>query len=402
MGDGASTKNQKLLQFTDPLVVNLWEVPRIEDKLIDDLFYQEDEIGDMRYFSFMVECGIEEDPIDDGPDIAPIPWLFEQLSKEEQSKLFGGRNELEEEETYTIELKDEEVRSKTSGTISPTKRRPPARTRSMDEFIQKFKQNTASTSDDESSDRTKPINRRPTPRRRQGGSASRRRNPPKRSPSMDAMLQKFQSKTSGGDDGGQDTPPAFRSTTGNESAPRRRPPPRYKNQRRIEDADSATKEKRERPVKARAPPRRGKLAFTQSGSDLGHMKDRVRKTRASQKQQQESTVNEGEAPKVPHSPTKPFREVRGKLKLTATKSGSLHHMRATLRQRSSAPKRTDGRRGSGTFTGIQNLTPPSTKTTDDHDSTKSATSSTKVNSDDSDLEDDTYSQTSEDVSIESD
>ncbi|KAL3910750.1 MAG: hypothetical protein SGARI_001972, partial [Bacillariaceae sp.] len=48
-------------------------VPRIDDDQIDDLFYQEDEIGEMRHSAFMIECGLEEDP-PDGPDVPPVPW----------------------------------------------------------------------------------------------------------------------------------------------------------------------------------------------------------------------------------------------------------------------------------------------------------------------------------------
>jgi len=60
-----------MLRFSDKNEV--YEIPRLEDELIDELFYQEDEIGEMRYSAFMVECGLEEDP-PDGPDVEPIPW----------------------------------------------------------------------------------------------------------------------------------------------------------------------------------------------------------------------------------------------------------------------------------------------------------------------------------------
>lgn len=60
-----------MLRFSDKN--EIYEIPRLEDELIDELFYQEDEIGEMRYSAFMVECGLEEDP-PDGPDVEPIPW----------------------------------------------------------------------------------------------------------------------------------------------------------------------------------------------------------------------------------------------------------------------------------------------------------------------------------------
>jgi hypothetical protein len=63
-------------------------VPRLEDHLIDELFYQEDEIGEFRHTAFMVECGLEEDP-PDGPDVAPVPWgemLLKQQQQQQQEK----------------------------------------------------------------------------------------------------------------------------------------------------------------------------------------------------------------------------------------------------------------------------------------------------------------------------
>ncbi|VEU39813.1 unnamed protein product [Pseudo-nitzschia multistriata] len=61
------------IQWAEVLVTGTKITPRYEDHEIDDLFYQEDEIGEMRHTAFMVECGIEEDP-PDGPDVPPVPW----------------------------------------------------------------------------------------------------------------------------------------------------------------------------------------------------------------------------------------------------------------------------------------------------------------------------------------
>eukprot|EP00934_Nitzschia_sp_Nitz4_P007025 Nitzschia sp. Nitz4//scaffold50_size126154//110963//112294//NITZ4_003703-RA/size126154-processed-gene-0.158-mRNA-1//1//CDS//3329553752//7015//frame0 len=66
-----------MLTFSDD-PPRVYEIPRLEDELIDDLFYQEDEIGEMRHTAFMIECGLEEDP-PDGPDVPPVPWKLEQL-----------------------------------------------------------------------------------------------------------------------------------------------------------------------------------------------------------------------------------------------------------------------------------------------------------------------------------
>jgi len=52
--------------------------------MIDDLFYQEDEIGEMRHTAFMIECGLDEDP-PDGPDVPPVPW-GDMLLKQQQLK----------------------------------------------------------------------------------------------------------------------------------------------------------------------------------------------------------------------------------------------------------------------------------------------------------------------------
>ena len=77
------------VQWTTELVSEQFIVPRLEDELIDDLFYQEDEIGEMRHTAFMIECGLEEDP-PDGPDVPPVPWgdmlLKQQQQKQEEAK----------------------------------------------------------------------------------------------------------------------------------------------------------------------------------------------------------------------------------------------------------------------------------------------------------------------------
>lgn len=72
-----------MLVFSDDIEV--YVVPRLEDELIDDLFYQEDEIGEMRHTAFMIECGLEEDP-PDGPDVPPVPWGNMLLLKQHQEK----------------------------------------------------------------------------------------------------------------------------------------------------------------------------------------------------------------------------------------------------------------------------------------------------------------------------
>lgn len=69
------------IHWPDELVTSVDIVPRLEDHLIDELFYQEDEIGEMRHTAFMVECGLEEDP-PDGPDVDPVPWGYMLLNQQ--------------------------------------------------------------------------------------------------------------------------------------------------------------------------------------------------------------------------------------------------------------------------------------------------------------------------------
>jgi len=61
------------IRWSEVLITGTTIVERLEDHMIDELFYQEDEIGEMRHTAFMVECGLEEDP-PDGPDVPPVPW----------------------------------------------------------------------------------------------------------------------------------------------------------------------------------------------------------------------------------------------------------------------------------------------------------------------------------------
>ena len=75
------------IRWSDELVTRVDIIPRLEDHLIDELFYQEHEIGEMRQTAFMVECGLEEDP-HDGPDmIEPIPWDEADEAKEKLRNL---------------------------------------------------------------------------------------------------------------------------------------------------------------------------------------------------------------------------------------------------------------------------------------------------------------------------
>jgi hypothetical protein len=93
-----------------------YEIPRIDDELIDELFYQEDEIGEMRYFAFMIECGLEEDP-PDGPDVEPIPWLDNYSDSSSSSK------------------EESKLKPKPESPKKEIKKAPPTRTQSMDDIL---------------------------------------------------------------------------------------------------------------------------------------------------------------------------------------------------------------------------------------------------------------------------
>mmetsp|Transcript_45872 Transcript_45872/g.53042 ORF Transcript_45872/g.53042 Transcript_45872/m.53042 type:complete len:104 (+) Transcript_45872:146-457(+) len=92
------------IQWSVELVTGIKIVPRLEDHLIDELFYQEDEIGEMRHTAFMVDCGLEEDP-PDGPNVAPLPWGDMLLKLQDRDRendgangiVGGNENEIENE-----------------------------------------------------------------------------------------------------------------------------------------------------------------------------------------------------------------------------------------------------------------------------------------------------------------
>ena len=111
------------LRFADELIDGVFIVPRVEDELIDDLFYQEDEIGEMRHFAFMIECGLEEDP-PDGPDVPPVPW-GDMLLKEQRQQSASNRSEFSDSSpTSVLDLADD----------PPSERAVPERTQSADDI----------------------------------------------------------------------------------------------------------------------------------------------------------------------------------------------------------------------------------------------------------------------------
>jgi hypothetical protein len=101
-----------VLRFSDN--IQTYEVPRLDDHLIDELFYQEDEIGEMRHTAFMIECGLEEDP-PDGPDVPPVPW-GDRLLKAHRN----GTSETSQSSSSTADSKPIQY--------DPPKRRVPQRT----------------------------------------------------------------------------------------------------------------------------------------------------------------------------------------------------------------------------------------------------------------------------------
>ena len=84
------------ISWSEELVSTTHICPRLEDKLIDELFYQDDEIDEMRHTAVMIKIGLEEDP-PEGPDIPPLPWPtkakpeVEDLKEEDLLKIFWFR-----------------------------------------------------------------------------------------------------------------------------------------------------------------------------------------------------------------------------------------------------------------------------------------------------------------------
>jgi hypothetical protein len=118
------------LRFSDD--IKEFVVPRIDDDQIDDLFYQEDEIGEMRHTAFMIECGLEEDP-PDGPDVPPIPWGDALLAQQQA----GSHSDSSSDSKPFL--------------MSPVRRAPPPRSRSTDDIEEL---------EDELSPKTPPARRR--------------------------------------------------------------------------------------------------------------------------------------------------------------------------------------------------------------------------------------------------
>jgi hypothetical protein len=130
-----------MLRWSDE--IREYIVPRLEDHLIDDLFYQEDEIGEMRHTAFMIECGLEEDP-PDGPDVPPIPWGEELLKQQNQQQKTSAKSNGRNGSSPTSILPEEP--------LSLSARALPDRARSADDV--------GSLVDDSSPKRTPPSRRK--------------------------------------------------------------------------------------------------------------------------------------------------------------------------------------------------------------------------------------------------
>ena len=276
-----------MLRFCDD-PPRIYEVPRLEDNLIDELFYQEDEIGEMRHTAFMIECGLEEDP-PDGPDVPPIPWKFSPGKARTGAEATTSRPE----------------------TSSYPKRHVPTRTASMDALEVLESELTGSP-------RT-PVKREP--RRKlavtKSGTLHHMRTTVEKSHSADSL------------DEPKDAVPARRV------APTTRAPKKMMKAKSgslhglREAARRAQETNKDVPVDApptspsNREPRRSRLVVTKSGT-LHGMRKAVEKAKAEQD--------------APASPTKsPLRTS----KFVATKSGTLHGMReaaAAVKAKSAAEK----------------------------------------------------------------
>jgi hypothetical protein len=142
------------IQWSVKLVTKTEIIPRLEDHLIDDLFYQEDEIGEMRHTAFMVECGLEEDP-PDGPDVAPVPWGDMLLKiQQEQNRINDDDDDDDDDddvEDDILNLNDEDFNnsnnSSSSRSLQRQHRELPSRSRSTDDIDLLAIELTSSTSE---------------------------------------------------------------------------------------------------------------------------------------------------------------------------------------------------------------------------------------------------------------
>ena len=127
------------IQWSVELVTKTEIVPRLEDHLIDDLFYQEDEIGEMRHTAFMVECGLEEDP-PDGPDVAPVPWGDMLLKIQLEQNQRNGDDDgtvLVVDDDIIVNLNDEDCDNSNNSSIRSLQRNHrelPSRSQSTDDL----------------------------------------------------------------------------------------------------------------------------------------------------------------------------------------------------------------------------------------------------------------------------
>ena len=122
------------IQWAVDLVARIDIVPRLEDELIDELFYQEDEIGEMRHSAFMIECGLEEDP-PDGPDVPPVPWgdmLLKQQQQQQEEKVENHAATTNDEAAAIKSSRDDELKNVSYD--GKGKRELPARSRSTDDI----------------------------------------------------------------------------------------------------------------------------------------------------------------------------------------------------------------------------------------------------------------------------
>ena len=289
----------------------------------------------------MIECGIEEEDWS-GPDVDPVPWLVSQLPKEEQEKILDNTGEQMEEAVeqpkevlqMSKAAEEDEVEAESKRQLACKRRKPPSRTRSM-ELMSPTKRNS-----------------RPERRGRVRPTTGVKKTKPRRTDSMNVMLSKIDSIIGGpnnNDDGDDDNAeaPSARGGVGLSLAR-----DRGHGERTTSKANAKGRARPARPEmvqRRRTPPTRGGgFTATKSGSDLGTMRASVTSRNMRSPRQllsrkgsnkddgkkkdevQMSGGSSGETAEEATEHLKPFKEVRGRLKLTATKSGSLHHMRQTM------------------------------------------------------------------------
>jgi len=74
------------ISWSEDLVTDEFIIPRIEDHMIDELFYTEDETAEFRHSAFLIDCGLQEED-EDEEESKPIVKAWFELDSDEEDEL---------------------------------------------------------------------------------------------------------------------------------------------------------------------------------------------------------------------------------------------------------------------------------------------------------------------------